>query len=108
MSLPVPKEPKEIKEWIKSLRDQTFHGPGVNWDSLAIWAFNKLPQYLWNEWKDELKPRGLTWQKFLKLLKTRTDIFLYWYKGVYSWEQLIKDLTALIDGPLGEDIVQKK
>lgn len=101
------KEPKEIKDWMKSLRENTFTGPGVDWDSLSVWTFNRLPQYLWNEWKDELKPRGLTWQKFLKLLKTRTDIFLYWYKDIYSWKQLTTDLINLIEGPLGKDMMKK-
>ena len=107
MKLPTPKEPTHVKDYIKSVEGALVKTPGVNWDSLNVWYGNKLPQYLWNEWKDELKPRGLTWQKFLKLLRQRTDAVLLWYKGAYTWERFIKETINLIEGPLGQEIAKK-
>ena len=82
--------------------------PGVKWENLNVWYGNQLPKYLWNEWKDALKPRGFTWQKFLRLLKHRTDAVLLWYKGAYTWEQFIEETVKLIDGPLGQEIAKRK
>lgn len=107
MSLHTPKEPQHVKEWIKSLEEISPKTPGVRWDSLNVWYGNQLPKYLWDEWKNELKPRGFTWQKFLKLLCNRTDSILMWYKGLHPWEQFIRDTVVLIEGPLGDEIARK-
>lgn len=106
MILHIPKEPKEIllqmKSWRKSMLDST-----ADWDSLVVWYGNQLPQYLWREWKDELKTRGFTWQKFLKLLRMRTDTILSWFKGIRAWEDTAKDIINLIESPLGQDMAKK-
>lgn len=81
--------------------------PGVKWDSLDVWYGNQLPKYLWGEWKGILKPRGFTWQKFLRLLKHRTDAILLWYKGIYPWERFIQETINLIEGPLGKEIAKR-
>lgn len=108
MSLHTPKEPEHVREWIKSIERGTSKTPSkMNWDSLNVWYGNQLPKYLWDEWKDELKPRGLTWQKFLKLLRQRTDAILLWYKGAYTWERFIKETINLIEGPLGQEIAKR-
>lgn len=106
MKLKVPKEPKDILARMKTVRKQ-MGDPTVDWDSFSVWHANQLPQYLWHEWKDVLKPRGFTWQKFLKLLRHRTDAVLLWYKGAYTWEQLVKETIKLIDGPLGQEIAKR-
>ena len=108
MKLPVPKEPTEVKDWIRKIEGMTDKSGRINWDSLNVWYGNKLPQYLWHEWKDTLKPHGFTWQKFLKLLRHRTDAVLLWYKGAYSWEEFVKETTKLIEGPLGTEIAKQK
>ena len=107
MRLHTPKEPKHVKEWIKSLERRTAKTPGIKWEPLYVWYGNQLPKYLWNEWKGNLKSRGFTWQKFLKLLRYRTDAVLLWYKGDYDWEQFIKETINLIDGPLGQEIAKR-
>jgi len=66
-----------------------------------------MPKYLWDEWKGELKPRGFTWQKFLKLLSQRTDAILLWHKGAYTWERFIEETINLIEGPLGQEIAKR-
>lgn len=108
MKLHMPKEPKHVKDWIELVSQNTLKTPGINWDSLNVWYGNKLPQYLWDEWKSELKPRGLTWQKFLKLLRQRTDAILMWHKSLCTWDHFIEETIELIDGPLGQDIVKNK
>lgn len=100
----MPKEPREVKEWIKTVQGFNGSDPSVNWDSLNVWYGNKLPKYLWEQWKDVLKPAGFTWQKFLRLLGRRTDAILLWYKGAYSWSEFINETKELIEGPLGKDI----
>jgi len=106
MPLPIPKEPKHVKDWIKSIEQNLPKTPGVNWQSLNIWYGNQLPKFLWDAWKNELKPRGFTWQKFLKLLRHRTDAILLWYKGAYTWERFIKETVDLIEGPLGRELAK--
>ena len=107
MKLHVPKEPQHVKDWIRTV--EGMNGvPSARWENLNVWYGNQLPKYLWEEWKGELKPAGFTWQKFLKLLKHRTDAVLLWYKGAYTWAQFIKETTKLIEGPLGEEIAKRK
>ena len=55
-----------------------------------------------------LKPAGFTWQSFLKLLSRRTDAVLMWYKGAYTWNQLMEETIKLIEGPLGRELIKKK
>lgn len=107
MNLSIPNEPKEIKNWIRKIEEMESPTSGINWDTFNVWYGNKVPKYLWNEWKDILKPSGFTWQKFLKLLGRRTDAILLWYKGAYSWEQFVTETIKLIEGPLGQDIAKK-
>jgi len=105
-NLNIPKEPQEVKDWIKNL-EKYGGSPGIDWDSLNVWYGNQLPKYLWRSWKDELIPRGFTWQKFLRLLKYRTDKIILWYKGIIKWEDLVKEIIDLLNGPLGQNLVKK-
>ncbi len=108
MGLKIPQELEGQREQIAEIRKQLgYKYPELNWDSLAVWYGNKIPQYLWNQWRDELKNRGFTWQKFLKLLSHRTDIILLWYKGAITWKKLIGHIIELVEGPLGQDISKK-
>lgn len=108
MKLPTPQEPQHVKDWIRSIEKMSSKDPAIKWENLNVWYGNQLPKYLWEVWKDELKPAGFTWQKFLRLLKHRTDAVLLWYKGAYTWEQFIKETIKLIEGPLGEGIAKRK
>ena len=107
MDLNIPQEPKHVKEWIRSVERANGKTPSVKWDSLNVWYGNQLPKYLWGEWKGILKPRGFTWQKFLRLLKHRTDVILLWHKGMYTWAQFVKETINLIEGPLGKEIAKR-
>lgn len=106
MELHTPKEPQEVKDWIRSIEQMSSKTPGVKWENLNVWYGNQLPKYLWSEWKDILKPRGFTWQKFLRLLKHRTDAVLLWYRGTYTWDQFVEETIKLIEGPLGTEIAK--
>ena len=98
MHLPVPKEPVEIKELIRSVRKRVGGIDDIDSDSLAVWSFNRLPKYLWECWKDKLKERGITWQKFLRILKLRTMDIIEW--GLYDrlrWSELVKRIEHTIE-----------
>jgi len=103
LNLYTPKEPKEIKKWIQN-QSQQRDSSEIDWASLNVWFGNKLPRFLWKEWQGELKPVGFNWQKFLKLLKYRTDAIILWSQGKLKWENLIKEIQKLINNPLGENI----
>ena len=103
LNLSTPKEPVEIKEQIKMFH-QKYYSDSTDWTSLNVWFGNQLPKYLWKEWKDKLKPSGFTWQKFLKLLKYRTDAIILWSQDKLKWENLIREIKQLINSPLGENI----
>lgn len=106
MKLNIPKEPRGIRERMKVVRKQ-MGASDIDWDSFAVWHGNQFPQYLWHEWKNELKTRGFTWQKFLRLLRMRTDTVLAWFKGIRAWEDTAQDIIDLIESRLGEEIAKK-
>lgn len=103
-----PKEPTEIKEWMKNIHKTIYNGPGVNWPPAVVWAANRLPKYLWDHWKDELKSRGYTWQLFMRVMRYRTDNVLLWYYGSISWEELADTIIELMEGPVGKNLVSAK
>ncbi|MFB0501005.1 MAG: hypothetical protein ACETVP_00885 [Candidatus Bathyarchaeia archaeon] len=107
-NLTIPPEPDEIQDFILAVRLRIGPSGGVDWDSLAVWAGNKIPQYLWTIWKSELKKRRFTWQRFLKVMKYRTDDAILWVYGRISWEDFVKKVLESIEGPLGEVIVRDK
>ncbi len=107
IGLKIPPESQELRAEVKRLRD-LMAGPGVKWDPLAVWYGNKIPKYLWGQWKDELKQRGFTWQTFLKLLRYRTDGAVLWFLGKQDWETFVRQTIELIKGPLGERVSKKR
>jgi len=101
MGLPVPREPIEIKEFVKVVRRRlTVSGSSsdVDYDSLAVWSFNRLPKYLWEQWKTDLKSRGITWQKFLRILKLHTIDMIEWaLRDSLSWNELVKRIENSVN-----------
>jgi len=108
MKLTTPKEPKEVKDWIRMLNKEANGKEGINWNSLNVWYANKLPKYLWSEWETELSPFGLNWQKFLKLMSFRTDQIILWAYDEIPWENLVKEVEKVVRGPLGQRISETK
>ncbi|MEL9909032.1 MAG: hypothetical protein QXP97_06465 [Desulfurococcus sp.] len=60
MNLRELSEPIDIKEFIKQVRRGLNEGDSVEYDSQAVWSLNKLPKYLWEGWKEELRKNGVT------------------------------------------------
>jgi len=103
MGLSLPEEPRDIKSFIKSVRSSLGGGiPDIDYDSLAVWGFNKFPKYLWEAWRGELGRRGVTWQKFLRILSLHTKDIVDW--ALYDrlgWAELVKRITISIDSYSG-------
>jgi len=98
MGLSVPNEPIEIKELIQVVRARLGGDADLDWDSLAVWVFNRLPKYLWNEWGNELRQRGITWQRFLRILRMHTLDMVEWaLKGSMPWPELVRRVEKSID-----------
>jgi hypothetical protein len=104
----VPNEPKQLREEMRSVRAKLPLEQEKEYDTFSVWFRNALPQYLWHEWKDEIKPQGFTWQKFSHLLRMRTDKMVGWFRGLNSWEELAEDIASLIESPVGQDIAKNK
>ncbi len=88
-------EPIEIKEAMKALMGR-MTGEARDWQSLAVWYGNKLPQYLWTsqDWRKKLAKRGWKWQSFLSLLSRHTQEIVRWTNGDMSWSRLIETIEA--------------
>ena len=101
MGLYTPREPVELKKLIKTVRERLASegsAEDIDYDSLSVWSFNRLPKYLWKWWKDELKIRGITWQKFLRILKLHTLDMIEWaLRETLSWEELVKRIDTSIE-----------
>ena len=104
--LKLPKEPEMLKEQIEAMRRELEkeHGEDINWESLAAWYGNRLPSYLWREWKEELKAEGFNWQKFLKLMSYNKHYMILWARGKMSWESFVEKIGESLEGSVGEMI----
>ena len=40
----------------------------------------------------------------MRLLRYRTDVGVMWFTGTLPWEEFIKNVSALIQGPIGTDL----
>lgn len=94
----IPEEPEEIRKFIRSVRSDMGEGDDIDWDSFSVWAMNKLPKYLWDSWKAELRKRGINWQGFLKILRLHTKDAIEWaLRGQLSWEEFMRRLISTVD-----------
>ena len=98
----VPPEPEDIKKYILNVRSHLGNEVGIDWDSLAVWAGNRIPSYLWKKWKFELSRRGFTWPQFIKLISYLTRDMILWMNGTQPWETFIQKAIEDLDGPMGE------
>ena len=105
MILTVPPEPVHLRNWLLSLKRSAYSDPSVNGDSSVLWAGNKLPKYLWDHWKDDLKPLGFTWQKFMRILRHRADVGIMWYQGTLPWADFVQKTASLLSGPIGKESI---
>ena len=93
----IVQEPREIKKLIKEVRKRLGNNTDIKNDSLAVWSFNRLPKYLWDNWKTELKKSGIKWQEFLKILRIHTNDLIQWalYDSL-KWEELVKRIKRTL------------
>ncbi|UCH38252.1 MAG: hypothetical protein JSV76_03615 [Candidatus Bathyarchaeota archaeon] len=91
----LPPEPNHIKRALETLIDRMNDEPG-DWQALAVWYGNKLPQYLWTEqnWKTDLTKFGWRWQSFLRVLSKHTPSIIRWVTNELSWSELLGELIA--------------
>ncbi len=103
--LQTPKEPREIKDLIKSVRSRLGANRSIKYDSFAIWSFNQLPKYLWQSWKEILRENKVSWQDFLAILKLHTKDMIDWalYDRI-SWEELVSRITETIAQNFEEEV----
>ena len=98
-------EPVDIKKKIQAFNvrvdDQS---SGVDWGPLSVWYGNLIPKYIWASWKLPLKQGGYTWQKFLRLMKYRTDDALLWIEEMILWEDFLNRVKESLTGSLGKVI----
>ncbi|MGC9068264.1 MAG: hypothetical protein ACP5IZ_04685 [Thermoprotei archaeon] len=99
-------EPVELKKKMKQVKNIAYSGSSLNeasYDNLAVWSFNDLPKYFWENWKTELKKHGYTWQKFLSVLKLSTgDIVLWALKDTLQWNELLNRIIKLLEAYTGD------
>lgn len=104
--LPIPPEPIEVKKYILEVKSMLGKESGVDWEPLAVWAGNKVPSYLWKDWKDILRAEGFTWQSFLRLLKYHTKDMVLWMNGNITWAKFVETFRESINGPLGKSLIE--
>ncbi len=85
----IPEEPKNIKAEIEARRKKLG-------GYLSVWYGSPISSHLWTEWKEELKEKGFTWQKFQKLMSHYTDEMIQWSRGQMSWESLVEKILESI------------
>ncbi len=101
LNLIIPSEPKDVKEFVKGLRqrlEESEKGYSEWMDSTAVWYGNRLPKYLWSSWKNELAPLGYSWQKFLRIMRLHAQDFILW--AIYdklTWNELISKICETIE-----------
>jgi len=91
-------ESTNIKELIKQVREGLNEGENVEYDSQAVWSLNRLPKYLWNGWKEELRSMGVDWQTFLRILKLHTIDAIEWaLRDTITWEEFLDRVSKSIE-----------
>lgn len=107
MSLKAPEEPVEVKRQILEAKARLGSSADIDWDSLAVWFGNRVPSYLWKHWKEGLEEKGFTWQRFLRVMRYRTDDALLWAEGKMPWEAFVGRVVESLEGPLGEMVKRR-
>ncbi len=95
MVFKIPPEPTSLKEQWK---EELAKGGGRS-ARASIKQGTWLTTSLWNDygWKQELKGRGITWQKFMALYRDCYHNFISWVDGTISWNQAISNLIREVE-----------
>jgi len=108
VELIIPDEPKVVKNLLSVFLSQEKDKQKINWSSTYIWSGNKLPQYLWSKWRNDLNKKGFSWHIFLRLMKSRNYEAILWANEKISWDEYILEIIDSVYGPLGQILSGKK
>jgi hypothetical protein len=94
VQLKIPPEPILAKELIKrgleAHRDlEIANLKQSTWIASPLWKDA--------EWGKELKKNGITWQKFMEIVRDHYPYFLDWVNDKASWDYVIKKLIERIE-----------
>lgn len=97
MEFIIPPEPILLKGRFKA--ELSEGGGRLNPARMTVKQGTWLTTRLWNDygWKEGLKNRGITWQKFMSLYRDCYHNFIGWVEGTISWDQAIKNLIREIE-----------
>ncbi|MEM4499092.1 MAG: hypothetical protein QXH57_03150 [Sulfolobales archaeon] len=96
MKLKHVEEPVWIKEMVKSL-SKFLTAEESKSRSRGVLIYNKLPQYLWGAWSDDLKKLNISWQDFLKILSKNSELIINWaVNETIRWDELISKLEEIL------------
>ncbi len=109
--LKIPAESEAVKNvvlflWVEVGKARLGDSIPADPERKDIWSGSTLPEYLWDIWKDELGKKGFTHQKFLRLMKYRTDDMLLWVYDRIPWRELVDRIIESMEGPIGKAIVE--
>ncbi|GAB6945098.1 hypothetical protein [Vulcanisaeta sp. JCM 14467] len=91
MTLPIPPEPRDIKDRIIKRRSVC---TGSGCDSFSVWFGNEVARYLWDHWGRELTRIGINWQRFLSILSNHTQELIDWaIRNTLTWNDLMRILA---------------
>jgi len=101
--LSAPKEPLEIKQQIKRIRETLGDGKNISEfidrDIASVEIMSTLPRYLWEFWEETLKEKGgITWYTFLRVFELHLVDFIEW--ALYerkSWNESVNNLIKTIE-----------
>ncbi|MEM1681008.1 MAG: hypothetical protein QXZ56_07370 [Sulfolobales archaeon] len=89
-------EPIWIKEMIKNLNKLLITEESKS-KSRGVLIYNKLPQYLWSAWGDDLKRLNISWQDFLKILSRNSELIIDWaVNETVRWDELLNRLEGIL------------
>ncbi|MPW39918.1 hypothetical protein GBV73_09635 [Thermococcus sp. 101 C5] len=94
LPLPIPREPTSERDYLKKNLETNYRAT-IATIRQGTW----IASYLWTAhgWRDILKPRGFSWQMFMKAVRANSLSFLKWIQGEKTWEECIKDLINIIE-----------
>jgi len=94
MNLDIPQEPISVKELIK--RGLEAHRE-LEIASLKQGTWIASP--LWSKagWSTELNRHGLTWQKFMVIVRDHFPYFLDWVTGRMGWDEAMGKLVERLE-----------
>lgn len=110
-NLKIPPESEHTKNvalymWLEIGRARLGDSPAVDLEREDVWSGRILPEYLWEQWEDELSKKGFTKRSFLRLMKYRIDDILLWTFDRIPWRELIDRVVESMDTPIGKAILE--